>query len=66
MDEDHSDTIKEFCQRERISRGTYYNLRRVGKGPREMLVGSVKRISPEARVDWRRERESEAAAAGRQ
>jgi hypothetical protein len=63
--DDYSDTINEFCQREKICRSTFYNLRRAGKAPRVMLVGSKMRISPEARLDWHRDREAEAAAAGR-
>ena len=55
-------TIGEFCIAERISRPMYYKLKHAGKGPREMQVGTHKRISPEARVEWQREREAEAAA----
>jgi hypothetical protein len=66
MDEDHSDTVNEFCRRERICRSTFYNLKKAGKGPRVMLVGDKLRISPEARADWRRDREAEATVAGRQ
>ena len=56
---DASLTISDFCASERISRAMYYKLKRDGKGPREMAVGSHKRISPEARADWRREREQD-------
>jgi hypothetical protein len=55
-----SKTIDEFCTAERISRAMYYKLRRLGKGPREMAVGTHRRISPEAQADWRRDREAEA------
>jgi hypothetical protein len=58
-------TVNEFCAAEKICRATYYNLRKAGKGPRVMRVRSQDRISPEARADWHREREAEAAAAGR-
>ncbi len=57
-----SETIDEFCIAERISRGMYYKLKRMGKGPREMAIGTHKRISPEAHAGWRREREADAQA----
>jgi hypothetical protein len=57
----NSKTIDEFCTAERISRGMYYKLKRDGKAPREMAVGTAKRISPEAQAEWRREREAEGA-----
>lgn len=56
-------SIAEFCFRNGICRATYYNLKRAGKGPREMAVGGQKRITPIAELDWHREREAEAAAA---
>jgi predicted DNA-binding transcriptional regulator AlpA len=55
--ENHSLTIPEFCESERISRAHYFNMRSRGEGPREMRIGKSVRISPEARADWRRERE---------
>jgi predicted DNA-binding transcriptional regulator AlpA len=60
--EDASLTISEFCEKEKICRATFYNLLKQGKGPRLMRVGSRSRISPEARAEWRREREAEFAA----
>ncbi len=54
-------TIPQFCRKHRISRQTYYNLRKRGKGPREMTINSAKRITPEADADWQREREQETA-----
>ena len=51
-------TINEFCLAHRISRATYYNIRKSGYGPREMHVGTGVRISREAAEEWRRERES--------
>jgi len=54
-------TIDEFCAVERISRSFYYKLRKDAKGPREMVVGVCKRISPEAHAEWRRAREGVAA-----
>ena len=48
-DAEPSLTINEFCQLERICRATYYNLRRAGVGPDEILVGSHPRITAAAR-----------------
>jgi predicted transcriptional regulator len=60
---DHSYTIAEFCTAERISRSMLYKLWSQGQGPRWFNIGSCKRISHEARTEWRRRREAEAAAA---
>ena len=53
-------TITEFCVAERISRSLLYKLWAEGKGPRYYRVGSHRRISPEARTEWRRQLEAEA------
>jgi hypothetical protein len=55
-------TITEFCRRNRISRGTFYNLKREGKAPRLMLIGAYEqRVSAAAELDWQRDREAEFA-----
>jgi hypothetical protein len=59
-DTDHSQTILEFCISERISRAKYFQLKAEGRGPREMRIGKLVRISPEARRDWRRSLEQPA------
>jgi hypothetical protein len=51
-------TIDEFCVRNRLSRSMYYKLKRDGKAPREMNIGSRKAISPESENDWRRSMEA--------
>ena len=53
--------IDEFCQRNYISRGTFYNLRKQGNGPRVMKVGGRTIITPEAEDDWRRNMEEKVA-----
>lgn len=53
--------VDEFCRRNRISRGTFYNLRKRRKGPRVMKVGSRTIVTPEAEDDWRRDMEEDAA-----
>ena len=60
-DADASLTINEFCKLERICRATYYNLHRAGLGPDEILVGSRRRITAEARRLWHQKRERSAA-----
>jgi len=62
MDAAASYTVNEFCQAEKICRATYYNLKKAGKGPRVMRVGSQDRITSEARANWQRKREADAAA----
>jgi hypothetical protein len=46
-------TIAEFCHAHRISRSTYYNLKKVGKGPREKEVFGRIIITNEAAAEWR-------------
>ncbi|MER8654413.1 hypothetical protein [Mesorhizobium sp. M0847] len=53
-------TIPEFCQANRISRGSFYNLKKAGKAPRLMVVGNRILISPEANAEWRIAREQDA------
>ena len=54
-------SIDEFCEAHRFSRATYYNLKRTGKAPNEMAVGSRRLISDESAEQWRRDREADAA-----
>jgi hypothetical protein len=46
-------SIEEFCRRHGISRGTFFNLRATGAGPREKRVMSRVLISREAAAEWR-------------
>ena len=50
-------SIPEFCFRNGISNSSYHKFRAQGRGPREMRLGRVIRISIEAEADWRRSRE---------
>jgi hypothetical protein len=54
-DLDRSHTIDAFCELEQLSPHSYYKLRRLGLGPREMRVPGTKivRISEAARREWR-------------
>jgi hypothetical protein len=56
-------SIDEFCKAHGLSRSTYYNLKKLGLGPREMSVLTRKLISDEAAAEWRRERETNAQPA---
>ena len=58
MSAEASYTIDEFCEAERISRAFLYKLWSQGKGPRFYYVGSVRRISHEARLEWHRQLEA--------
>jgi predicted DNA-binding transcriptional regulator AlpA len=55
-------SIDQFCAEFGISRGTFYNLKRSGKAPRTMKVGTRTVISEQAKQDWVHEREKETAA----
>src|SRR5262249_43730835 len=51
-----------FCENNAISESLYFELKRKGKGPREIELDGRIIITPEAEQDWRREREAETAA----
>jgi hypothetical protein len=50
-----SKTIGEFCQDERISKSVYYDMKRRGIGPVELVIPGTKviRITHEAQANWR-------------
>ena len=60
-DRGDADTIKSFCQSEKISESFYFKLRAMGLGPKEMRFLSLVRISPQAKVEWRRRMEASTA-----
>ena len=60
-----ANTVEEFCQAHRISRGTFYNLLKDNRGPRLMKVRGRTLISTEAGADWRREMEKGVVGAPR-
>ena len=55
-------TVDEFAKAERLSRSMIYKLWSQGQGPRFYMVGSVRRISHEARIEWQGQLEEAAAA----
>jgi len=50
-------TVEEFCRAERMSRSMVYKLWKEGKGPKFYWVGTVRRISHQARIEWQQARE---------
>lgn len=54
-------SIDEFCTRNSISRSTYYNIRKLGQGPRETRVMSRVLITRENAAAWRRKQEKKKA-----
>jgi hypothetical protein len=66
-EDERSYTIAEFCRLDRISAPTFYKLKRLGLGPREMRGPlNIVRISHAARLAWQRAMESRASARRRQ
>ena len=55
-------TIPSFCVSNAISESLYFELKRKGKGPREIELENRIIITPDAERDWRREREAETMA----
>jgi excisionase family DNA binding protein len=51
-------TVEEFCEALRLSRGTFYNSVRRGKGPRLLRVGRKVLVSTDAMADFVREGEA--------
>jgi hypothetical protein len=47
-------TVEQFCDDHQISPAFYYKLRKQGRGPVEIKLGSLTRISPESAAAWRR------------
>ena len=55
-------SIREFCAAEGISGPTFYKLRALGQGPKEMRLGTAVRISHRARLEWQESRQNLSAA----
>jgi hypothetical protein len=55
-------TIEQFCRRNQISGTTYHRLKREGKGPREMYIGWLVRVSLDAEREWQAARTNHDAA----
>ena len=59
-------TIPSFCRSNAISPAKYFELKRDGRGPREIELDRRILITPEAEQEWRRAREAETQARRRQ
>ena len=57
--DDNAMTLETFLQRNKLSRSTYYALRRADQGPGEMRVGRSIRISYRAERKWTQRMEGE-------
>jgi hypothetical protein len=57
-------TIDTFCEAERMSRSMLYKLWSQGKGPRFFMVGTVRRISHQARIEWQQQMEAASVDGG--
>jgi hypothetical protein len=57
-------TVDEWCRRRRVCRATFYNLRKKGRGPKVMKIGTRTLISREADDEYRRALEAEDSAGG--
>jgi hypothetical protein len=55
-------TIRTFCEAHKLSLAMYFKLKKEGRGPREIAIGSRRYITFEAAAAWRAEqREAETA-----
>src|SRR5262249_26306542 len=67
LQEDRVLTVNEFCEWNRISKSTWFAMKRDGTGPRTIAVGtgSQERVSLAAMREWRarKEKESKSTAA---
>jgi hypothetical protein len=52
VDAEASLTIQELCRAEKFSPAYYYKLKKRGLAPVETRIGSIIRITPEARREW--------------
>jgi hypothetical protein len=51
-------SIEEFCRAHGISIAFYYKLKKAGKAPREMAVGTRRLVSEESGAAWRNQMEA--------
>jgi hypothetical protein len=58
--EPHAFTLSEFCVAHRIGLNTYYRLRKTGKGPEEVRIGTKVLVTKESAARWRAALDAEA------
>lgn len=61
MENQDNFTVAEFCRAVRISKVTYYALKKRGEAPDEMHVGRRRIITPAAKAAWENHRTVRAA-----
>ena len=54
-------SIVEFCRRHEISRSTFYNLRKIGQGPRETRIMRRIVITRASAAAWLKRQEKQSA-----
>ena len=54
LTDDRSETIAEFCARERISKATFFKLQRTGLAPETVRFFNIVRITADSRRRWHR------------
>jgi hypothetical protein len=59
MTSHQSYTVDEFAEAERMSRSMLYKLWGQGKGPCFYMLGTVRRITHDARIEWQQARQAE-------
>ena len=57
-------SIPQFCSRNGIGRTTFYYLKKLGRSPAEMRIGTRVTITPEAESLWRARMINEPLAGG--
>ncbi len=50
----HARSVDAFCDRNGISRATFYNLAKRGQAPDVLKIGARTTITEEAEADWKR------------
>ena len=50
--EQRAESIDEWCHRRRISRATYFKLKRMGQGPETLHILNVVRITARTDAEW--------------
>ena len=48
-------SVPEFCEENGISKAFFYKLKAQGKAPKIVKLGSLSKITPEARLEWRQQ-----------
>ena len=55
MSDDALIPLPDFWRRNCLSKTQYYYLKRLGRGPRVIHIGTKEAVAPEAEAEWRRE-----------